>query len=98
RAPTRPATRMRLLAGVAATAWLLIVLRDAFETIVLPRRVRRRFRLTSLFYRSTWRLWRGAASRLPGNLQDGALGWFGPLSLLMLLALWAFSIVFAFGG
>ncbi len=39
------------LAGVAL---FLIVVWDAFEAIILPRRVTRKFRLTRLFFRSTW--------------------------------------------
>ena len=89
---------MRALVGVIGLAVLLVVLRDAFETIILPRRVQRRFRPTSLFYRTSWPLWRGAAARLPGRFRDGALGWFGPLSLLVLLALWAVGIILAFGA
>ena len=45
---------MRALAGVFGAALLAVVLWDAFETIVLPRRVNRRVRLTRLFYRATW--------------------------------------------
>jgi hypothetical protein len=89
---------MRFLVGLAGIALLLIVLRDAFETIILPRRVRRRFRLTALFYRPSWRVWRAVATRLSGGLRESALGWFGPLSLLVLLALWALAIVIAFGA
>ncbi|HEV8150971.1 MAG TPA: potassium channel family protein [Gemmatimonadales bacterium] len=89
---------MRFLVGLAGVALLLIVLRDAFETIILPRRVRRRFRLTALYYRSSWRLWRAVATRFSGGLRDSSLGWFGPLSLLVLLALWALAIVIAFGA
>ena len=88
---------MRVLAGIAGLAILLIVLRDAFETIILPRRLSRMFRLTSLFYRASWRPWRGIATRLSGGFRENSLSWFGPLSLLLLLALWAFSIVLAFG-
>ena len=33
---------------------IALVLWDAFETIILPRRVTRRFRLTRAFYRYTW--------------------------------------------
>jgi hypothetical protein len=49
---------MRWLAGVAATALLAVVLWDAFETIILPRRVSGRIRLTWLFYRFSWGPWR----------------------------------------
>lgn len=89
---------MNALIAVLAGALLLIVLRDAFETVILPRRVQRHWRLTSIFYRTSWPLWRSGATRLKGKLSEGLLSWFGPLSLLVLLALWAFGIVFAFGG
>ena len=88
---------MRMLAGIAGFALLLMVLRDAFETIILPRRVNRRFRLTSVFYRTFWRAWRGVAIRLSGRFRENSLSWFGPLSLLVLLAVWAVTIVLAFG-
>jgi hypothetical protein len=89
---------MNTLVAIGGIALLLIVLRDAFETIILPRRVQRRFRLTSLFYRSSWRLWRGIATHFPGKVRQSSLSWYGPLSLLVLLALWAFSIIVAFGA
>lgn len=87
---------MRLMAGVIGGILLLLVLRDAFETVILPRRVQRHFRLTSIFYRSFWRLWSGVATRLKGGAREVALSWFGPLSLPVLLALWAFGIILAF--
>lgn len=88
---------MRVIVGVVGLAFLFAILRDAFETIVLPRRVNRRFRLTSLYYRAAWRPWRATAIGLPPRFRENSLGWFGPLSLLVLLALWALSIVVAFG-
>jgi hypothetical protein len=89
---------MRFLVAVLGLALLLIVLRDAFETVILPRRVQRPLRLTSLFYRTSWHLWRAVATRFRGSVREVLLGWFGPLSLLVLLALWAFGIVLAFGA
>ena len=88
---------MKLLIGSLGVALLLLVLRDAFETVILPRRVQRKFRLTSLFYGVTWRVWRGVALRVPVFFRESLLGWFGPFSLLLLLALWAFCIILAFG-
>ena len=46
---------MRAWAGIAGAVLVAVVLWDAFETIVLPRRVTRRVRLTRFFYRATWR-------------------------------------------
>ncbi len=89
---------MHGLVGVAAFVLLVGVLRDAFETIVLPRRVSGKFRFTSLFYTASWRPWRGAANRLPPSMREQSLSWFGPLSLLVLLAMWALAIVVVFGA
>ena len=88
---------MRPFAALVALALLLIVLRDAFETVILPRRVRRRFQLTRIFYRSSWHSWRAVATRFGGSYAEHALGWFGPFSLLMLLVIWAVTIVLSFG-
>src|SRR2546428_6561477 len=88
---------MRWVIGVAGAALLATVLWDAFETIILPRRVSGRFRLTKLFYRATWRPWRAIAPLLPRRPGDAFLGFYGPLSLPLLLALWAAGIVLAFG-
>src|SRR5437773_12246532 len=88
---------MRGVVGVVGIALLAIVLWDAFETIILPRRVSGRFRLTKFFYRATWRPWRAVAPLLPPRPPDAFLSFYGPPSLLLLLALWAAGIVMAFG-
>jgi hypothetical protein len=74
-----------------------VVLLDAFETVVLPRRVTRHFRLTAWFYRRTWLPWRNIAGRIrTSSRQQSFLGYFGPLSLIMLLAFWAASLILGF--
>ncbi len=88
---------MRLLGGLAGAVLLAVVLWDAFETIILPRRVSGRIRITKLFYRSTWIPWRATARFLSGRRRDAFLSFFGPLSLILLLALWAVGIVVSFG-
>jgi hypothetical protein len=81
--------------GGAAIIW--VVLLDAFETVVLPRRVRRHLRLTAVFYRRTWIPWRGIARRIKTvSRQQNFLGYFGPLSLILLLAFWATGLIFGF--
>ncbi len=86
--------------GVAITLAVLLilfVLWDAFETMVLPRRVSRKFRLTRFFYQGTWRPWRAIGRRKPpGNARENFLSIFGPMSILVLLALWALGLVFGF--
>ena len=88
---------MRAAPAIAGAAVIVVILWDAFESIVLPRRVTHRFRLTRLFYASTWRPWAAVARRLPaGKTRQALLSAFGPLSLLMLVAFWAIGLVFGF--
>lgn len=86
---------MIALAPVGA-AMILLVLWDAFETIVLPRRVDRRFRPARLFYRGFWRPWRFAAEKVSGDRREWLLAVFGPLSVLMLFVFWAALLIFGF--
>jgi|WetSurMetagenome_2_1015567.scaffolds.fasta_scaffold00650_12 putative intracellular protease/amidase len=66
--------------------------------VVLPRRVTRRVRLTRLFPRATWYPWSTLVHRISsGKHQENLLGFYGPLSLLVLLSLWAFMLIFGFG-
>lgn len=76
---------------------LCVVLLDAFETVVLPRRVTRTFRLTAWFYRRTWVPWKEIAGRIGApSRQQSFLGYFGPLSLILLLGFWAASLIMGF--
>ena len=88
---------MHTFAAISGFVVLLAVLLDAFETVVLPRRVRRQFRITSWFYRNTWRPWARIASHIPSQTRrETMLGYFGPLSLIGLLGLWACGLIFSF--
>lgn len=88
---------MSILAIILGVALILIVLWDAFETVVFPRRVTRRIRLVRLFYRVTWRLWSAAVRALStGKRQENFLSYFGPLSLPLLLGFWAAVLIFGF--
>jgi hypothetical protein len=89
---------VKIFAIILGVLLILMVLWEAFETIVLPRRVTRQFRLTRLFYRFTWRPWTWlAALRRSKKERDSLLSYYGPLSLLLLLAFWALTLVVGFG-
>ncbi len=89
---------MSLIAGIGGGVLVAVVLWDAFETIVLPRRVTRRVRLTRFFYRATWRPFAASARFVhAGSRREAYLGFYGPLSLLLLLMLWAAALVVGFG-
>src|SRR2546430_7216289 len=88
---------MRWLIAAVGALWIAVIMWDAFEAIVLPRRVTRRLRPARMFYRVTWRLWSAVARRMrPGGRRETFLSFYGPLSLLVLLAAWAASLVTAF--
>ena len=88
---------IKILAAVAGFILFFAILRDSFETIVLPRRVSRRFRLSRWFYLSTWMLWSTIARKIrPGNRREFYLSYYGPLSLLLLLVAWALVLILAY--
>ncbi len=88
---------MAFMAAFLGVALIIVVLWEGFETIVLPRRVTRRFRLTRFFYRRTWRPWAAMVSSLvPAKRQETWLSYYGPLSLLLLLSVWAGGLITGF--
>ena len=86
-----------IAAVVGGIAIIWVVLLDAFETVVLPRRVLRNFKLTAYFYRRTWIPWRKIAGAIKStSRQQNFLGYFGPLSLILLLGFWASGLILGF--
>src|SRR5262245_3258050 len=84
--------------GVAAAVVVIgIVFIDAFEAVILPRRVRHGYRLAQLFYRGAWDLWQARVPLLPsGRWRRGFLSVFGPLSLFALIMVWALGLIAGF--
>jgi hypothetical protein len=81
----------------AGLALALVILLEAFEAIILPRRVTRKIRVTRFFYRSTWAIWKFVAGNISGRkLREALLGGYGPISLLLLIGIWAFGLVLGF--
>jgi hypothetical protein len=88
---------MGSLIAAAGALCIVVIMWDAFEAIVLPRRVTRSLRPTRMFYRVTWRVWSTVAHQMrTGARRETYLSFFGPLSLLVLLAAWAASLVVGF--
>ncbi len=88
---------MKMLIAIIGTLLILLSAQDGFETVVLPRRVSRKFRLAHLYYQATWFLCALPARKMrPGNRRENYLSYYGPLSLLLLLVVWANLIVLGF--
>ncbi len=88
---------MLILAFIVGILLILTVLQDSFEAIVLPRRVSRKFRLSRFFYITLWSSWAMLGRKMrPGNRREYYLSYFGPLSLILLLVVWASVLVVGF--
>src|SRR5262249_17722886 len=83
---------------IAGVAVFLIVVWDAFGAILFPRPLTRRFRITRLFYKTTWRTWKFLVSLVPRfKTREALLGFYGPMSLILLIGVWAVGLVVGFG-
>lgn len=84
--------------AIASLLLLLLVLHDAFEVMLLPRRVKSRMRLVRLFFRLTWRFWSKVARRITSEeRRHNYLSLYGPISMLWLLMVWASGLIAGFG-
>jgi hypothetical protein len=82
------------LASVILIGWVLF---EAFEAMVLPRRVVRKFRFNRSFYRMSWPIWLFLARLIPApKRRETFLSLFGPLSLLLLFAVWVSGLIAGF--
>ncbi|MFN2531023.1 MAG: potassium channel family protein [Pyrinomonadaceae bacterium] len=85
---------MTIFTFIAGFFLILIILWDVFETIILPRRVTRRIRLMNIFYTVIWVPWSTLVKRVANERRhEKYLGLFGPLSLLLLLIVWAAGLI-----
>jgi hypothetical protein len=83
--------------AIVSVSLILLVLHDAFETMLLPRRIRPQFRFARFFFQSSWTFWAAVARGIrTGKRRNAFLSQFGPLAFLILLCLWAIGLIFGF--
>jgi hypothetical protein len=88
---------MRILAGVFGLAFIVAIVADASQTIIVARHAQRIPGLTRLFYRVSWVLFAAVVGRIASEKRrESYLGVFGPVSLLVLLVCWALTLIVAF--
>src|SRR2546428_2980281 len=88
---------MHIGGGIVGLFLVFVVLRDAFETIVLPRRVSGRVRVSKVFYRLSWKPWAAIGRRMVvGERRESFLSTYGPISLLVLIGLWGAILISGF--
>jgi len=89
-------TALHVFVAIVGGLLIAVVLWETFETLVLPRRVDRRLRLTRIYFRSFWHMWSSVGRRSSGPRREKYLSVFAPLSLLFLFALWAIGVILGF--
>jgi hypothetical protein len=88
---------MHIAALILGFICCLGVALDAFQTIILPRRPTGHLRITRLFFILTWGPWSTLAPRISNKrVREQVYSIYGPLSLLLLLALWGVLLVLGF--
>ena len=88
---------MRGVALIVGVLCCLAVVLDALQTIILPRRPTGRLRITRLFYTLTWPRLVLLTERLRSpRARERIYSGYGPISLLLLIALWATLLLFGF--
>jgi hypothetical protein len=87
---------IEFLAGLVVVG---VVLSDVFESVVVPRPSPwRRFRLTRLLIRGSWRVWRTLGLRTSSSeKRERLLGTFAPRVLIGLLLVWIAGLILGFG-
>ncbi len=89
---------MSALALTIGITLLLLVLQDAFEVMLLPRRVQRRLRFVRFYFRQSWQFTASLVGRVPpGARRERLLSIYGPLSMVLLFAIWAVGLIVAGG-
>ena len=88
---------MRFVVGLVSLLSIIAILADAFEAVLLPRRVTHGYRFLRMFYRLSWRGWRRLVTLVSSpRRRETLLSLFGPLALLVLLCTWAIGLIVAF--
>ncbi len=86
---------LSLALGLALVA---LMLADVFQSVLLPRPARRRYRPSASISVYSWRLWLAYAMRRDDNDQrEELLGAWAPLAMTMFLAVWVGGLVLGWG-
>ncbi len=87
---------MHLLAAFVGLLLVAVALSDAFQTIILPRRVSG-VTVSKVFYQLTWKPAAAVGRRMPpGERREAFLSTYGPISLLLLIVLWGSMLIVGF--
>ncbi|RYZ12016.1 MAG: two pore domain potassium channel family protein [Comamonadaceae bacterium] len=89
---------MPYVAALAGLVLVVSILIDAFEVVLLPRPVRRHFRINHYFFSATWRGWSALGRHVRSERRrEDFLGVYGPMSMVAIFTLWGVCLIVGFG-
>jgi hypothetical protein len=89
---------MRTVAWIAGLVLAVLILRDVFNGLMVPGRLKRPLRFVPVYFKATWGLWAAVGRRIVNEGdRERLLSVYGPFAMLCLLALWAGGLLLAFG-
>lgn len=91
---------VRLLFTALGMLCVAVALNDVFQSVIVPRAVGRRFRVSYILWRGGWRIWPALSFRLyRGNepRREDFLALFAPLTLIAQLMTWSLLLLIGFG-
>ncbi len=86
-----------ILVGVALIG---LTLSDVFQSVIVPRAVGRRFRFSFILWDVLWKIWPALSWRVyprDDDAREDFLAFFAPLSLVLMLVLWAVVMLLGYG-
>ena len=88
---------VQILAALFGILLLAVVLWDAYETILLPRRLPGDIRLSRIVLGNLWKLWTARARKIRArNRHELFLSFYAQLSLILLFGIWATGLILGF--
>jgi hypothetical protein len=71
---------------------------DIFQSVVVPRPTRGSIRLAPFLLDGMWPLWKWIAFRFPSaKYRTAFLGYYAPLTVVILLLVWGIALIFGYG-
>ena len=80
---------------------VLVTLSDVFQSVIVPRAVGRRFRVSFYVWRAVWKLWPMLAWKFAADddsRREDFLAYFAPGMLMGLLVMWGALLIFGYGA
>jgi Ion channel len=80
-----------ILCFIGGAILIVVVVNDVFQSVIVPRAVGKRFRISFLLYRASWMVWPRLASSFYGARaedREDFLALYAPFTLVVLLLVW----------